>query len=79
MLEPILAQEAAGFASIHVGKPDIEKDKIRMIAFHCGKGLSRAVSHVRFKLLMKSELLRQRKRKILIIVDNQDIARVAHN
>ena len=79
MLYLFRAQEAAGFASIHVGKSDIEKDKIRMVAFHCGKGLSRTVSHMRFKLLMKSELFRQRKRKVLIIVDNQDIARVAHN
>ena len=37
------------------------------------------MSHMRLELLMKSELFRQRKRKVLIIVDNQDIARVAHD
>ncbi len=79
MLEPIFAQKAAGFAPIHVGKPDIEKDKIGVLALHSGESLSGAVSNMGLKLFMESELLRKRKRKVLIIVDNQDIARVAHN
>ena len=71
MLETILAQEAAGFAPIHIGKPNIEKNKVGVLAFDGGEGLSGAVSDVRFKLFMKSKLLRQRKRKVLIIVDDR--------
>ena len=79
MLEIVLAQEAAGFAPIHIGKPDIEENEIGVFALHGGEGLSGAVSHMRLELFVKSELLRQRQRKVLIVIDNQDIARIAHD
>ncbi len=79
MLEIILAQQAASLAPIHVGQADIEENKVGVLAFHGGEGLRGAMSDVRLELFVQRELLRQRQRKVLIIVDNQDIARIAHD
>jgi hypothetical protein len=44
-----------------------------------GKCLSGRVCDLRFELLMQGELLGQGARKVLIVVDNQYIARIAHD
>jgi hypothetical protein len=50
-----------------------------MASLDRGKGLRGGLSDRCLELLMQSELLGKRPRKVLIVVDNQDIARIAHD
>jgi hypothetical protein len=78
VLEVIFSKKPASFAAIHIWEANIEKDKIGVAIFDGCESLGGAVRDFRFKFLVQGKLFRQRARQVLIVVDNQDIARIAH-
>ena len=51
MLEIVLAQQAAGFAPIHVRQADIQKNKVGLPVLHLGESLGGGVGDMRLELL----------------------------
>jgi hypothetical protein len=79
MLEIVLAQQAAGFAAIHIGQANVKNDEVDVPSFYGRETLSGGMRNLRVELLMQGKLLGQGPSKVLIIVDNQYIARIAHD
>ena len=77
-LEAAAAEQLAGLAAVEIREPDIEQHEVDMAAprllqpFRGGRGERRV------ELFMQRKLLAQRLAKLIVIVDDEDLARVAH-
>ena len=69
---PVLAQQAAGLAAVHVGQVDVQQDQVGPdLAAHAdtlgrGRGLNRA------KRLVQGQLLGQGFAQVVVVVDDED-------
>ncbi len=76
--EAAAAKQLAGFAPVEIGKADIEEDEVDMAAARLLQALGRGGRQDRVELLMQAELLAQGLAKLVVIVDDEDLAGVAH-
>src|SRR6476660_1152973 len=77
-LEAAAAEQLAGLASIDVGKPNIEKHEVHMAVarqLEAFRGIGR---EQRIELLVQGKLLAQGVAKLIVVIDDQDLARIAH-
>jgi len=76
--EAAAAQELAGLAAVEIGKADIQKHEVDMTAARLLHALRCRRRKERVELLMQAELLAQRFAKFVVIVDDEDLAGIAH-
>ena len=77
-LEAAAAEQLAGFAPVEIGQTDIEQHEIDMAAPRLLQPVAGRRGERRFELLVQRELLAQGLAKLIVIVDDEDLARVAH-
>ena len=77
-LETPAAQQLAGFAAVKIGEADIEKHEIDMAAARLLQAFRRRRRQQRIEFLMQAELLAQGLAQLVVIVDDEDLARIAH-
>ena len=77
-LEAAAAQQLAGLAPVEIGQADIEQHEIDMAAARLLQALGRGRRQQRVELLMQAELLAQRLAKLIVIVDDEDLAGITH-
>jgi hypothetical protein len=76
--EPVLAQDAHDFAAVDVGQPDIHDDEIDVTVLGSLHALGSGVGRFRLELFVQCELLDEGIGKLCIVVDDQDLAGIAH-
>src|SRR5581483_4089787 len=77
-LEPAAAKQLAGLSSVEIGKADIEKNEVDVTVAHLLETVRRGRGKRRLELLVQSDLLAQGFAKVVVIVDDEDLARIAH-
>ena len=77
-LEAVLAQDANGFAPIHVRESHVHDHEIDMPGLGCLYALAAVLDGDRFEFLVERKLLDQCFAQLLVIVHNQDLAGIGH-
>ena len=77
-LEAAAAEQLAGLASIDVGKPNIEKHEVHMAVARQLEAVRGIGREQRIELLVQGKLLAQGVAKLIVVIDDQDLARVTH-
>ena len=77
-LESAAAQELASLAAVEIGKADIEQHEIDMAAPRLLQAFRRGRREQRVEFLVQAELLAQGLAQLVVIVDDEDLARIAH-
>ena len=77
-LEPAAAKELARLAAVEIGEADIEQHEIDMTVPRKLEPVRRVGGEHRVELLVQGKLLAQGVAELVIVVDDQDLARIAH-
>ena len=77
-LEPAAAEQLARLAAVEIGKADIEQHEIDMAVARKLQPVRCVGREQRVELLVQGKLLAQGIAKLVIVVDDQDLARIAH-
>src|SRR4029078_1488566 len=77
-LEPAAAEKLAGLAAVEVGKANVEQHEIDMTVARKLEPVRRVGREQRVELLVQGKLLAQGIAKLVIVVDDKDLARIAH-
>jgi len=72
------AEQLAGFPPIEIGQAYIEQHEIDMAAPRLFQPVAGGRGKRGFEFLVQRELLAQGLAKLVVIVDDEDLARVAH-
>src|SRR5690606_18266495 len=78
-LEARLAQSFAGLTAIHVRQPDVENDQVEMAVlcgFHAACGVSYRGD---LELVVKGKLVAQGLAKVLVVIDDENLACCTHS
>ena len=77
-LEPAAAKQLARLAAIEIGQADIEQHEIDMTVSRKLEPVRGVGREHRVELLVQGKLLAQGVAQFVIVVDDQDLARIAH-
>jgi exodeoxyribonuclease III len=77
-LEAAAAEQLARLAAVEIGKAHIEEHEVDMTAPRELQSLRSRSPEQRLELLMQRKLLAQGLAKLVVIIDDQDLARIAH-
>src|SRR5262249_29541685 len=76
--EAAAAEQLARLAAVEIGKAHVKQHEIDMAVAGLPQSLRRRCRKRRLELLVQRELLAQRLAKLVVIVDDEDPARIAH-
>jgi hypothetical protein len=77
-LEAALAQELAGLPAIHVRQADVEHDEVEVLALGELDPLRRSARSEDLEFVVQRQLVLQRFTKVLVVVDDENLACSAH-